>query len=49
MACSTSGSLRMNSAENPPTVDCSVIDTASPRRIASRPEAAAMILPVLVG
>src|SRR5258707_15475453 len=27
MACSSSGSLRMNSAENPPTVDCSVIDT----------------------
>src|SRR5258706_7588737 len=27
MACSSGGSLRMNSAENPPTVDCSVIDT----------------------
>src|SRR5450759_275486 len=32
MACSTSGSLRLNSAENPPTVDCSMIDTASPQR-----------------
>ncbi len=42
MACSTSGSLRMNSAENPPTVDCSVIDTASPRADASRPKAAAI-------
>src|SRR5882757_9768987 len=30
MPCSTSGSLRMNSAENPPAVDCSVIDTAGP-------------------
>ena len=27
MARSTAGSLRMNSAENPPMVDCSVIDT----------------------
>src|SRR5450755_1173360 len=41
MACSTAGSLRMNSAENPPSmVDCSVIDTASLTR---------KFLPVLVG
>jgi hypothetical protein len=34
MACSTPGSLRMNSAENPPTVDCSVIGTAIPSNVA---------------
>src|SRR3979490_2893393 len=49
MACSTSGSLRMNSAENPPTVDCSVIDTASPQANASRPNMARSALPVLLG
>jgi len=33
MACSSAGSLRMNSAENPPTVDCSVIGTAGLKRM----------------
>src|SRR5450631_2136554 len=41
MACSTLGSLRMNSAENPPSmVDCRVIDTAGLTR---------KFRPVLVG
>jgi hypothetical protein len=35
MACSSAGNLRMNSAENPPTVDCSVIGTANPLSNAS--------------
>src|SRR6187200_2989025 len=33
MACSTSGSLRMNWAEKPPTVDCRMIDTVCVRSL----------------
>src|SRR6266436_8790606 len=32
MGSSSAGSLRINAAENPPTVDCSVIDIVSPKR-----------------
>src|ERR1700688_1931308 len=47
MACSRSGSLRMNSAVNPPTVDCSVIGIDGPARTAA-PGTAAISPPDLV-